>query len=226
MNANVAISMDDEPVRPEHLPEKPVPPIPEVDESKADMASVMYSHFRTELSTHRTALSEHRTSLSEYRTDLSKLRTRLSKMRTKLSEDRTELSMRRTGMSFQRTRLSAERTLMSFIRTSLSMIGFGFTIYQVLKKLVESGLITDLGASRHFGTALVALGVLLLIGGILYHLAFMRELRHSRESMRAAGLVHGESGYPVSLTLLTALVLLVLGLSVVASIMFRIGPLA
>lgn len=219
MSATIASAADEEPVRPPHVAEEPVPPIPDVDESNADMASVTYSHYRTGLSNHRTGLSEHRTQLSEYRTDLSKLRTHLS-------QRRSELSMRRTGMSFQRTRLSAERTLMSFIRTSLSMIGFGFTIYQVLKKLVESGLIQDLGASRHFGTALVALGVILLIGGILYHLAFMRELRRTRSAMRDAGLVHAESGYPVSLTLLTALVLLALGLSVVASIMFRIGPLA
>jgi uncharacterized membrane protein YidH (DUF202 family) len=219
MSANIASAADEEPVRPPHMPETPVPPIPDIDQLDSDHASVTLSHFRTELSTHRTKMSGHRTSLSEFRTDLSKLR-------TKLSENRTEMSMRRTGMSFQRTRLSAERTLMSFIRTSLSMIGFGFTIYQVLKKLVESGLITDLGASRHFGTALVALGVVLLIGGILYHVAFMRELRHTRAAMRGEGLVHAESGYPVSLTLLAALVLLVLGLSVVASIMFKIGPLS
>ncbi len=219
MNAPIASATDEEPVRPAHMPETPVPPIPDIDALDADHASVTLSHFRTELSTRRTGMSGHRTSLSEYRTDLSKLRTALSKKRS-------ELSMRRTGMSFQRTRLSAERTLMSFIRTSLSMIGFGFTIYQVLKKLVESGLIQDLGASRHFGTALVALGVILLTGGILYHVAFMRELRRTRGAMRDSGLVHAESGYPVSLTLLTALVLLVLGLSVVASIMFRIGPLS
>ncbi len=219
MSATIASAADEEPGRPPHVPEEPVPPLPDVDESNADAASVAYSHYRTGLSNHRTGLSEHRTQLSEYRTDLSKLR-------TNLSVNRTEMSMRRTGMSFQRTRLSAERTLMSFIRTSLSMIGFGFTIYQVLKKLVESGLITDLGASRHFGTALVALGVILLTGGIFYHLAFMRELRHTRSTMRDSGLIHAESGYPISLTLLTALVLLVLGLAVVASIMFRIGPLA
>jgi hypothetical protein len=52
-------------VRPERLPEKPVPPIPKVDESKADLASVQYSAYRTGLSNHRTGLSEHRTSLSE-----------------------------------------------------------------------------------------------------------------------------------------------------------------
>lgn len=55
-------------VRPNRLPETPAPPIPNIDTSKPDVASVQYSQHRTSLSTHRTALSEHRTSLSEYRT--------------------------------------------------------------------------------------------------------------------------------------------------------------
>ena len=226
MNASPAAPAGDEPVRPSHLPETPVPPIPQVDESNSSAASTTYAHFRTRLSTQRTGLSEHRTQLSEYRTDLSKLRTKLSQLRTRLSENRTEMSMRRTGMSFQRTRLSAERTLMSVIRTSLSMIGFGFTIYQVLKKMVEAKLVEDLGASRHFGTALVALGVLLLIGGIAYHVAFMRELRHQRAAMHTEGLIHAQSGFPISLTVITALLLLVMGLVVIFSIMLKIGPLS
>ena len=51
-------------VRPEHLKETPVPPLPKIDPSRADDASTIYSRHRTELSTHRTGLSEHRTSLS------------------------------------------------------------------------------------------------------------------------------------------------------------------
>ena len=57
--------------RPSHVEETPVAPIPQVDKSNADEASVDYSAYRTGLSNHRTGLSEHRTSLSEYRTDLS-----------------------------------------------------------------------------------------------------------------------------------------------------------
>jgi hypothetical protein len=49
------------PARPKALVETPVPPIPDVDESKSDVASVQYSHYRTRLSRHRTGLSEHRT---------------------------------------------------------------------------------------------------------------------------------------------------------------------
>jgi uncharacterized membrane protein YidH (DUF202 family) len=215
MNA-IAESLD--PVRPRHLQEKPVPPIPVVDESKSELASTTYSHYRTGLSNHRTGLSEHRTQLSEYRTDLSTKRTRLS-------VNRTEMSMRRTGMSFQRTRMSADRTLMSVIRTALSLISFGFTIYQFFGKLHEAEVVGSSTAPRNFGTILVFIGIGLLVIGILYHVQFMRGLRFTRDDMKGSGLIHGQSVYPVSYSLLTALALLALGLFAVVSMVLRAGPL-
>jgi uncharacterized membrane protein YidH (DUF202 family) len=198
------------PVRPKHLPETPVPPLPIVDESKAELASTTYSHYRTGLSNHRTGLSEHRTQLSEFRTDLS--------------TERTEMSMRRTGMSFQRTRMSADRTLMSVIRTSLSLIGFGFTIFQFFEKLKDAGTLAHAAAPRNFGVTLVALGILMLIGGIIYHVQFMLTLRHQRDAMIGGGLVHGESKFPVSLTLMTAVILLLIGVFAIVSMLFDVGP--
>jgi|SRR5262245_42331250 len=142
-----------------------------------------------------------------------------------LSEDiSVELSSRRTGMSFQRTRMSADRTLMSVIRTSLSLIGFGFTIFQFFQKLKDAGTLAHAAAPRNFGVALVALGILMLVGGIVYHLQFMLHLRHQRQAMVAEGLVHGESKFPVSLTLLTAVILLLVGVFAIVSMLFDIGP--
>jgi len=136
-----------------------------------------------------------------------------------------ELSMRRTGMSFQRTRMSADRTLMSVIRTSLSLISFGFTIFQFFQKVRQANETTEgTHGARNFGTTLVWLGVFMLIGGIIYHVVFMRGLRDSRESMKEAGLVHAESVFPPSLTLITAIILLVIGLAAAMSIAFKIGP--
>jgi putative membrane protein len=135
-----------------------------------------------------------------------------------------ELASRRTGMSFQRTRMSADRTLMSVIRTSLSLIGFGFTIFQFFEKLKEAGTLAHAGAPRNFGIALVALGIVMLVGGIIYHVQFMLHLRHQREAMIAEGLVHGESKFPVSLTLLTAVILLLIGVTAITSMLFNIGP--
>lgn len=135
-----------------------------------------------------------------------------------------ELSSRRTGMSFQRTRMSADRTLMSVIRTSLSLISFGFTIFQVFEKLRDQSVLTGAGAARNFGVALVALGIAMLVIGIGYHVRFMVGLRDERKAMTEAGLVHGESRFPPSLTLITALILLAIGVAAIVSMVFRVGP--
>jgi putative membrane protein len=136
----------------------------------------------------------------------------------------TELSSRRTGMSFQRTRMSADRTLMSVIRTSLSLISFGFTIYQLFKKLFEQGMVTRPGAPRNFGIALVALGIAMLVIGIVYHVMFMLGLRRERKAMAAAGLIHAESRFPPSFTLVTAVLLLAIGTVLIVSMSFNVGP--
>src|SRR5690242_17905695 len=116
-----------------------------------------------------------------------------------------ELSSRRTGMSFQRTRMSADRTLMSVMRTSLSLIGFGFTIYQFFEKLQEQKIVTASRAPRTFGEALIYLGIAMITVGIAFHIQFMLGLRREREAMVGEGLLHGESTFPVSFTLLTAI---------------------
>jgi len=139
----------------------------------------------------------------------------------------TELSARRTGMSFQRTRMSADRTLMSTIRTSLSLIGFGFTIFQFFKKLQESNLLpVDSGTARSFGFSLVLLGVLMLVLGIFYHVRFMLQLRVQREEMHSAGLIHAQSGFPISLTLIVAVSLFLIGALAVIGMVFDAGPLS
>lgn len=131
------------------------------------------------------------------------------------------MSMRRTGMSFQRTRMSADRTLMSVIRTALSLIGFGFTIYQAFEKLRSAGVIEHAAAPRNFGLSLICIGVLLLIGGIINHARFGMELRGVRNDMTAAGLVHGETRFPISISFLSALILLAVGLAAAASMFFN-----
>lgn len=178
--------------------------LPDIDTSNTERASVEYSQHRTKLSTHRTALSTHRTDLSI---------------------DRTEMSCRRTGLSFQRTRLSAERTLMSVIRTALSLISFGFTIYQFFQKLQAKTILSgDGNAARNFGLALVYLGVGMQIAGIVYHLQFMWELRRERRTMMEHGLIHAQSSFPVSFTLIVAFLLLLLGIVAGGSLTFHVGP--
>ena len=145
---------------------------------------------------------------------------------SKAESDRisVELASRRTGMSFQRTRMAADRTLMAVIRTSLSLIGFGFTIFQVFQKLYDAQILKRAQAPRNFGQALVLLGIMALVFGIVYHVRFMLELRRERARMKADGLVHGESRFPVSQTLIIAVLLLMLGLFAMVSMVFNIGP--
>ncbi len=135
-----------------------------------------------------------------------------------------ELSSRRTGMSFQRTRMSADRSLMSAIRTGLSLIGFGFTVFQFFEKLHQAGTIARDSAPANFGLALVLLGIGMLTVGIIYHIQFMLELRRTREELTDEGLIHGRSHFPVSFTLIVARALLLLGIAVIISMIFRIGP--
>jgi putative membrane protein len=136
-----------------------------------------------------------------------------------------DLSKRQTGLSFQRTRMSADRTLMSVIRTALSLIGFGFTIFQFFRHLAATTALKTSGpAARNFSGSLVVLGVGMLTVGIIYHLQYMRGLRRLRASMTIDGSIHGESTFPVSFTLIVAVLLLLIGLAAAASIVFRSGP--
>jgi len=136
-----------------------------------------------------------------------------------------ELAKRRTGMSFQRTRMSADRTLMSVIRTSLSLISFGFTIYQFFSHLRDTNLFTGRAeAPRNFGVTLVAVGIGMLVLGIGYHAHFMLEVRRRRADMAEHGLIHAQSGFPPSLTLITAVLLLVIGVVAIVSMLRHGGP--
>jgi len=131
----------------------------------------------------------------------------------------------RTGLAFQRTRLSADRTLMAVIRTSMSLISFGFTIYKLLEKLKGTALLAERPHSaRNFSLAMILLGVGALLLGIVYHLLFMRELRSTRNELTLAGMLRGKSRFPVSMTLIVALCLVMIGVLAVASIGFETGP--
>ena len=68
------------------------------------------------------------------------------------------------------------------------------------------------------------LGIGMLVVGIGYHIAFMVGLRNERERLKADGLIHAESNFPVSLTLLVALLLLAIGVLAIVSMVYQVGP--
>ncbi len=110
--------------------------------------------------------------------------------------------------------MAAERTLMAWIRTTLSMISFGFTIYKFFQYLQQTG--TAIGwrphAPRNMGLALVILGTGMLILSIVQHWIFLKRLR------KRAG-----RGMPVSLALVAAFFITLLGLFALLNLLFKIG---
>ena len=82
-----------------------------------------------------------------------------------------------------------------------------------------ANVIARVNAPRNLGIALVSLGIGMLILGIGYHIQFMTALRKTRAEMAAEPLIHGKSPFPPSLTLITAAILLVLGIAVIVSML-------
>jgi putative membrane protein len=126
----------------------------------------------------------------------------------------TELAVQRTDLAFDRTRLAEERTLMAWIRTSLSLISFGFTIYKFLQELAKGEKLTlqDNGP-RNFGLALISLGTVALIVASIQHVRLMKVLRERYPSVPK-----------VSLALVIAVAIAVLGGLAFIGILIRIGP--
>ena len=129
----------------------------------------------------------------------------------------TQFSSLRTGLSFQRTRLGADRTLMAVIRTALSLISFGFTIFQFFHHLKGVIAIANPKEPRIFGFTLVAIGILMLLIGISYHLRLMYQIRKERDKLTKNGLIPTEDSFPISMTLIIAFLLLVLGIISITS---------
>lgn len=134
------------------------------------------------------------------------------------------LSKHNTSLSFQRTRLSADRTLMSVIRTALSLIGFGFTIFQFFRSLreIEGIKIDPTMGARKVGLAMVGLGIFMLLLGIIYHSFFMLQVRRERQRLDEKGLIIEHDKFPVSMTLIVALLLLLLGVIVILTMITQL----
>jgi len=105
--------------------------------------------------------------------------------------------------------LAAERTLLAWIRTGLALMGFGFVVarfglfLQQLRVFEHASSAAPYGFSLWFGTALIAVGVLVNAGSAWHHIKLVRQLDR------------GESGRSHSLfpTVATALFLALVGLA-------------
>jgi len=127
---------------------------------------------------------------------------------TQLAEERTDLALRRTIMA-------EERTLMAWVRTSVSLIGFGFTIYKFLQYLREGEALTHLArphAPRNFALALIVLGTVALFAAVWQHRSFLAEIGAAQPK------------YVWSLAVLTASVVVLIGVLAFVGIFLRTGP--
>lgn len=78
--------------------------------------------------------------------------------------------------------LAAERTFLAWIRTGLALMGFGFVVarfglfLQQLQVVEHASAAQSYGVSLWFGTALIAVGVVVNLLSAWHHLRFVREL--------------------------------------------------
>lgn len=81
-----------------------------------------------------------------------------------------------------RDSLAAERTFLAWIRTGLAMMGFGFVVarfglfLQQLQFVQKTSVAQSYGVSLWFGTALIALGVVVNVLSARHHVRLVREL--------------------------------------------------
>ena len=102
---------------------------------------------------------------------LTEQRERTSLLEPRRDKDGGTPADTNTRLAWMRTGMALERTMMAWNRTSLSLIGFGFTIYQFLKKVEEASDTTVLRSEspRNFGLAFIAVGTLAALIALWQH---------------------------------------------------------
>ncbi len=102
--------------------------------------------------------------------------------------------------------LANERTMLAWIRTGVALIGFGFVIakFAVFLAVIE-GKRSLSTSSVHLGLAMIALGVIVILYGLIDYVAVERSL--TRNEFRPATLRH------------VAFIAVVVGITIVLAIM-------
>jgi putative membrane protein len=126
----------------------------------------------------------------------------------------TVLAEERTDVALDRTRMAAERTLMAWVRTTLSMISFGFTIFKFFQYLQQAGAAAQWRPEmpKNLGLFLVILGTGMLVLAVVQHWVFLRQLKE-----------RSGKKLPVSLALIAAFFITLMGFFALANLIFKIG---
>lgn len=113
----------------------------------------------------------------------------------------------------------SERLLLATMQCSLSLIGFGFTIYQIFSDAAaKTGLARASVLANRVGISLLALGLILLAGGLWTNAQTRRQLEARRVRLVASGLMAPARRRAPSPVFLVALLLLLLTLTILAAI--------
>ena len=125
--------------------------------------------------------------------------------------------------SWVRTRLSLERTMMAWLRTATVLIGFGFAIVQYLNHLQEIPEARPAylpSAPEYLGLALIACGILALVGAIWQYQWTLRYL-WSDSFVAIAGMRKEEmpTNWPVAAV---AVLLILVGLFAFFAVLLRL----
>ena len=118
-----------------------------------------------------------------------------------------------TDLGFHRTFLAHDRTLMAWIRTSLSLISFGFTIDKFFDYLIQAEHLPvprSLLGPRRFAMGMIGIGVIALVAATVQY-------RHTIRTLNQ------DWGYQYrSLTATFAVVVSIVGLVLLAIVLFRL----
>lgn len=117
-----------------------------------------------------------------------------------------------TTLAYERTRIAYERTMMAWIRTATSLITFGFSVYKFFEIEIDmkgGPIVAMLLGPRGFGLALIVIGLLSLVLGVLEHVRDLRRLRI------------GYANMPRSMSAIIALAIGVLGVAALLAVIAR-----
>ena len=135
-----------------------------------------------------------------------------------------ELASCQASLAFERTLISLDQSLMGAIRTSLALITFGFALVLFFHQVSgEMGVNLRIPA-RNFGLSLVAMGIGLVLVGLLGHRKRFTELCHKMDELHRRKLLSAGCPYRRSPVAVLALLLLLAGLMVMLGILVRVGP--
>ena len=114
-------------------------------------------------------------------------------------------------LAIERTVLAADRTMLAGVRTSMSFIGFGFTIFNLLRYMQENAAIKAMRPQtpRNFG-------IFMLVAGTLPLLAMM--IQYSRTLKRMGKIESVVSNPNFQMAIVVFLLGLILLVSVIANI--------